>query len=486
MADQNSSNHPVKKPIVRPTHLIGLVLAIAFLSISGYWTYSFAKRVAAESPIIAQPDIDESVPTRLPGVQINAPIQAITKNGEANVEETVQDETVPLVQEAWTGSGRVTILLMGIDRRCDEIGPVRTDSMMLLTVDPIGKTAAILSLPRDLWVEIPGFGVERINQAHYFGEIFEYPGGGPALAVDTVEAILGTDIHYFATVNFEAFVEVVDLLGGITLDIPEAIDDPTYPDECYGFDPFSIGTGEQTLDGSAALKYARTRATQNGDIARADRQQQVVLAVRDAAVSQVAELIIKAPRVWDALSQNVSTTMQLEEALQLAWLLPEIPRENIRSGVIGDDYVYKVQNSDLQFVLVPRRQAIRDLRDSLFALPGTPELQDTDQRARLFEQLEAEGAAISIYNGTQTFGLAGDTELWLEKNGVDIAALGNDGNSTNTSSRIIQYGDFPATVDLLINLLKVPPLNIETGDISPDEGIDIIVILGSNWEIPAE
>ena len=174
----------------------------------------------------------------------------------------------------------------------------------------------------------------------------------------------------------------------------------------------------------------------------------------------------------------------------MAWLLPEIPRENIRSGVIGDDYVYKVQNSDQQFVLVPRRQAIRDLRDSLFALPGTTGIGDTDQQERLLEQLQAEGAEIAIYNGTQTFGLAGDTELWLEANGVEIAALGNDGTSTNVSSRIIQYGDedFPATIDLLISLLDVPPLNVEKGEGIPedDPNIDIIVILGSNWEIPAE
>ena len=480
MTNQNSSTGKFR---LRPIHLIGIILAAAFLAISGYGTYSFSKRVAAESPIIEQPDIDETVPTLVAGVEINAPVQAVN-NGDASVEEESQTVVIPQVQEAWTGTGRVTILLMGIDRRCDEVGPVRTDSLMLLTVDPIGKTAAILSLPRDLWVEIPGFGVERINQAHYFGEIFEYPGGGPALAVDTVEAILGTDIHYFATVNFEAFIEVVDLLGGITLDVPEAINDENYPDECYGVDPFVIGTGEQTLDGATALKYARTRATENGDIARAARQQEVVLAVRDAAVSQVGELIIKVPQVWETLSQNVATTMQIEEAMQLAWLLPEIPRENIRSGVIGDDYVFKVQNSDEQFVLVPRRQAIRDLRDNLFALPGAVHIEDADQQARLFEQVEAEGAAIAVYNGTQTFGLAGDTQTWLENNGVAIAAVGNDELSTNVTSRIIQYGDFPATVDLLIDLLEVPPLNVENGDVPPEPGIDVLVILGSSWEIP--
>ena len=79
--------------------------------------------------------------------------------------------------------------------------------MMVLTMDPIGLSAAVLSLPRDLWVQIPGFGVDKINQAHFMGEIYDYPGGGPALAVETVEATLGVNIDYYATVNFDAFVE---------------------------------------------------------------------------------------------------------------------------------------------------------------------------------------------------------------------------------------------------------------------------------------
>ncbi len=480
-----NSNQSAGNRFLRPRTLVSALIAIIFLSVSGYFTYTFAKRVAADNPIVAQPDIDETVPDTAVQTSLSAPVQSVT--GSVEVAETEPEaEPIAVVQEPWSGTSRVTVLLMGIDRRCGEIGPVRTDSLMVVSIDPIGKTAAALSLPRDLWVEIPGFGVERINQAHYVGEIIEYPGGGPAMAVDTVEAILGTDIHHYATVNFQAFVEVVDLMDGITLTVPEPIDDPNYPDECYGFDPFSIAAGEQTLDGATALKYARTRATQNGDIARAGRQQAVVLAVRDAAVSQVAELVLKAPRFWDTMNENVSTTMQLEEALQLALLLPEIPRENIRQGVIGDDYVFKVQNADEQFVLVPRRQAIRDLRDELFALPGVDSVAAADREVRLREQFAAEDASIALYNGTQTFGLATVTEAWLNKQGVTIAALGNDDLSTNVSSRIIQFGDNPATVDLLVDLLDVPPLNVETGDVPPEPGIDVLVILGANWDIPAE
>ena len=133
----------------------------------------------------------------------------------------------------WSGKERVTILMLGIDQRCDESGPTHTDSMMLVTIDPVGLSAGVMSLPRDMWVEIPGFDVDRINQAHYYGEAYEYPGGGPALAVETVEAFLGIEIDYYAAVNFDAFIEVVNQVDGIDLNVPEAIEDETYPDRCW-------------------------------------------------------------------------------------------------------------------------------------------------------------------------------------------------------------------------------------------------------------
>ena len=161
----------------------------------------------------------------------------------------------------WAGRERVTILLLGIDQRCDENGPTHTDSMMLLTIDPVGLSAAVLSLPRDLWVDIPDVGVDRINQAFYYGELYELPGGGPELAMETVESLIGVPVQYYVAVNFDAFIEVVDLIGGIKVDVAEKIDDSAYPDRCYGYEPFHIEAGSQHLDGDTALKYARTRAT---------------------------------------------------------------------------------------------------------------------------------------------------------------------------------------------------------------------------------
>lgn len=383
--------------------------------------------------------------------------------------------------QPWSGRERISILLVGIDLRCDEEGPTHTDSMMVVTMDPVARTAAALSLPRDLWVEIPGFGVDRINQAYFKGTAYDYPGGGAALAVETVEATLGVPIDYYAAVNFEAFTEFVDLIGGITVDVPEAIDDPDYPDSCYGFDPFHIEPGERKLNGEQALKYARTRATAGGDVDRAGRQQQVVLAVREKVINlnMAPRLLVQAPQLWQSFQKNVRTNLTLDEAAQLALLVQDIPRERIQTAVIDYNYVYNETTPDGQQVLVPNRDAIRNLRDQLFApapIP-TPVVEDLPQLMR------QEKARVVIHNGTPVFGLAADTEAYLTRFGIQVADIGNADSATYASTQILDYGSHPNTTQYLAQLMKIPPLNISYSN-KPAGDYDVLIILGNDWEVP--
>ncbi|MGD1994499.1 MAG: LCP family protein, partial [Anaerolineae bacterium] len=142
--------------------------------------------------------------------------------------EDPEDEPGTTLQP-WQGNQRVNVLLLGIDERESEHGPWRTDTMMVLTVDPLTKSGGMLSIPRDLWVPIPGFDHGKINTANYLGDAYDYPGGGPALAMRTVEYNLGVPIHYYVRVNFKAFIELVDMVGGIDVYVEEEIDDPSYP-----------------------------------------------------------------------------------------------------------------------------------------------------------------------------------------------------------------------------------------------------------------
>jgi LCP family protein required for cell wall assembly len=387
----------------------------------------------------------------------------------------------PDVLSPWSGTDRVNILLLGIDQRCDEDGPTRTDTMMVVTMDPVGLSAAALSLPRDLWVEIPGFGVNKINQAHFLGEINDFPGGGPALAVETVEATLGIGIDHYATVNFEAFVQIVDEIEGIDVDVPEDIADPTYPDNCYGYDPFNITSGEHHLDGQAALKYARTRATFGGDIDRAGRQQQVIMALRDKVLQldMAPRLITRSPEMWQILHDNVDTSLSLNEAIQLGLLAKDIPSDRIRTEVINFDYVYNETAPDGQQVLVPIRERIRVLRDELFAPPLVP----TPVIENLPQMMAEEEARVAIYNGTREFGLAASTQDYLLEYDFNITVIGNADSADYRTTQIIDYGSHPNTAHYLTQLMGIPPLNISSGTAPPGD-FDVLIILGNDWQLP--
>src|SRR5919109_107095 len=134
---------------------------------------------------------------------------------------------------AWDGASRINILIIGLDFRdwAAGEGAPRSDTMIVLTVDPLTKTAGILSIPRDLWVNIPGFGYGRINMAYFHGEGNKLPGGGPELARKTVEQFIGVPVQYYAQVDFNTFVEFVDLIGPIEV----------YNDEELILDPLGAG-----------------------------------------------------------------------------------------------------------------------------------------------------------------------------------------------------------------------------------------------------
>ncbi|MBE2222981.1 MAG: LCP family protein, partial [Anaerolineae bacterium] len=298
---------------------------------------------------------------------------------------------------------------------------------------------------------------------------------------ETVESFLGIQVDYYAAVNFDAFIEVVNQIGGIDIEVPEAIEDETYPDRCYGYDPFEIDAGEQELDGETALKYARTRATLGGDVDRAGRQQAVVLAVRDKVLrlDMIPQLIARAPEMWQTLQANVRTNMTPEEAIQLALLVQDIPRGSIKTAVIDYDYVYPETTPDGRQVLVPNRENIRLLRNDLFTPPvvPTPEIQN------LPALMAEEAARVAVFNGTAEFGLAGTTQAYLLSQGIDVAEVGNADSATYRTTQIIDYGDHPNTTRFLIQLMGIPPLNVSSGD-TPEGDYDLLVIIGSDWAVP--
>ena len=280
--------------------------------------------------------------------------------------ETALPPLPQITPHPWNGSSRVTVLVMGLDYR-DWLageGAPRSDTMILLSVDPITRTAAMLSIPRDLWVQIPGFDYNRINTAYMLGEAYRMPGGGPGLAVKTVENLIGVPIQYFAVNDFHTFEKMIDEIGGIDVLVTERIKIAPIGRDAHWLDPKAYH-----LDGPDALAYARIRKATGDDFGRATRQQQVIMAILDRVVglNMVPTLLAKAPTLYQQLASGVRTNMSLDEIVSLGWLAVQIPRANIKSGVIEPPkMVGFYTRPDGAKVLSGVPDAIRQLRDELF------------------------------------------------------------------------------------------------------------------------
>ncbi|MDZ4670092.1 MAG: LCP family protein [Phototrophicales bacterium] len=278
------------------------------------------------------------------------------------------DNGQSLILTPWDGTGRFTVLVMGLDRRPGETGlAYRTDTMLIVSLDPTTSSIGILSIPRDLYVEVPGYSeYQRINSAMVLGEI-RSSGSGPQLTMQTVQYNLGIRINDYVVVDFSAVIAIVDAINGITVTTDYTINDRAYPDMNYGYDPFFLPAGTHNLNGLTALKFARTRHG-DSDFSRATRQQQVIFAIRDKVLDfdMLPTLIFNAPSLLSSLSTNVSTSISLENIIRLAWYLKDIPRQNIQTGVIDGRYVTNYTTARSEAVLIPQRSTLGELMVSVF------------------------------------------------------------------------------------------------------------------------
>jgi len=275
-------------------------------------------------------------------------------------------EIPEVTPQPWTGEERVTILLMGLDYRdwSAGTGPPRTDSMILLTLDPLTRQGGMLSIPRDLWVEVPGFGHNRINTAYPNGEASRLPGGGPGLAIQTVEDLIGVPIQYYAVVDFGTFERLIDEIGGIDVLVHEPI--RIAP---IGRPSMALEAKPYHFDGAEALAYARTRTGPEGDFGRARRQQQVALAILDRVLNPgiIPTLVTRAPTLYAELQSGIRTNMNLDQMIQLGWLAVQLPQESYHRGVIGPPGMVGFYTlPDGAAVLRPVADQIRALRDQIF------------------------------------------------------------------------------------------------------------------------
>ncbi len=390
----------------------------------------------------------------------------------------------------WDGTSRVNILIMGLDARDWEAGngPPRTDSMMLFTYDPVTKTAGMLSIPRDLWVDIPGFGHNKINAAYQLGEGAHLPGGGAGLAVKTVEQFLGITINYYGQIDFYAFEHFIDLIGGVKIRI-----DQDAVVQLIGEDRTRVIQAQPepvVLNGAYALAYARSRHSPNhvtdaeGDFDRARRQQQVILAIRQQLMRDEVRtlLITHGLEIYQQLSNGINTNMTLDEMFKLGWTLRNVDVSKITQAVISSpDYVTLDTSPDGLDILKPITEKIRELRDQIFSSGSVRSVVAINSESVQLVQTEA--ARVAVNNGSGVSGLADSTSTYLQGQGFTIASTGN--SDLVPATRIIDYTGNPYTVQYLVKLLGVSPANIYSR-YDPTSQIDVEVIIGPEWTVPSQ
>lgn len=263
--------------------------------------------------------------------------------------------------------GRTNLLLLGVDRRSGTDWTYRTDTILIVTLDPGAGTAGLLSIPRDLQVPIPGNGEDRINTANVWGYLNDYPGGGPALLQATVEANFGVPIDGYLMIDFGTFAQIVDALDGIDVEVPEPLHDTRYPDprpgDPHSFKTIHFDTGPQHMDGQRALEYARSRMS-TSDFDRAKRQQAILLAIRQRALSVTA--LPRWPALAAAVIEGSRTDLTSGELLGLALLAAQIDAGSLKQVVLEPPLVRGYRRADGAAVQLPNWDRINPVLDDLF------------------------------------------------------------------------------------------------------------------------
>jgi polyisoprenyl-teichoic acid--peptidoglycan teichoic acid transferase len=256
------------------------------------------------------------------------------------------------------------ILVMGKDQRPDD-GAWRTDTIMIVAVDQKANQVGVISVPRDLYVEIPGMGLGRINQADHFGETSKYPGGGPALLRRVLTETLGIPTQRYVRIEYDGLSRLVDALGGVTVTLDCPLYERTPNDSSpNGVVDWSLPAGPVGLDGVTAKKFATYRYATT-DFGRARRQQQLIWAIRDRVLQ--IDALPRIPELWKALSSMFSTDLGLLDVVKLAGLGASLQPDRVHGLVLGDDVMdYYITPEGAWVVVISDYDRIAAEKEQLF------------------------------------------------------------------------------------------------------------------------
>lgn len=442
--------------------ILGAMVILAL--VGAFFGYRFVRQAVASNETFS-----------LPG----DPVLASNEDpDESDSESTPEPTEIPAAMlptpEPWDGVSRVNLLLMGLDYRDWEAGETpRTDTMMVLTLDPLNKTAGMVSIPRDLWVAIPGFDYGKINTAYYLGELYNLPGGGPGLAVRAVEELLGIPIQYYAQIDFQAFIDFINHIEGVRL----TFDEPMVLDRRGKWNTVTIEPGVITLSGEYALAYVRARKTEGGDFDRAARQQYLMMAVRDRILEfdMMPKLVARAPEIYNDLAAGIHTNMSLNEAIKLGWTVLDLDRDAIKQMVIGSEHIIMDKSPDGLDVLKPIPDKIRLLRDEAFGEGGSI---GPSAEGDILDIISQEAARVSIRNGSSVPGLETTTASWLRGQGFNVAE--ETTAEYYITTQIYMYNSTPYAMRWLAETMGVTASRIFYA-FGENPNFDLVIVLGDDW-----
>jgi LCP family protein required for cell wall assembly len=367
------------------------------------------------------------------------------------------------------GQETVNFLLIGSDRRPG--GSFRTDTMVIAILRPNDGQVSLISIPRDLWVSIPGWENQRINTAYQHGISVDYPGGGPGLLKDTILYNLGIRIDHTAMVEFDGFRQIVDTLGGVDVPVSCAytdwrLIDPSYdPENENNWALYTTGPGLIHMDGDLALWYARSRQKSN-DFDRGRRQQEVLRALFTQALQ--AGTLKRLPELYNDLKNTVETDLNLVDLLQLSLYAPKMTNADIRSYYIRPPLVSSWITEGGAAVLLPNEEPLQQmLTEALSASTKTVERQKT---------------VIDVMNGTSITGYETLAATRLNYAGYETHIIPSDRQDYAYSVLI----DKTATQDHsqsdpILDVMGLLPGSVISGP-DPNSSAQYLLILGYDYE----
>ena len=367
-----------------------------------------------------------------------------------------------------TDTETVTFALLGSDTRGGR--SFRTDTIVIAALRPKSGQVTLISIPRDLWVYVPSYGMQRVNTAYEFGDINHYPGGGPASLKDTLLYNLGIRIDHLAMVDFDGFRQIVDTLGGV--DVPVAcaytdwhLIDPSYdPYNENNWSLYTVGPGVVHMDGDLSLWYARSRK-KSSDFDRGRRSQEVLRAIYSRALQ--AGVITKIPQLYNDLNYAVTTDLDLPDLLQLAPLALHLTNADIRSYYIGKSLVTGWMTPGGASVLLPNGPAIQAmLQEALSPSRRTPEM---------------DSILIEVRNGTYNSGW--DTLAAQRLNYAGYEARAAPADRPDYAGSLLY--DLTAAQDpnraaSLLAVLGLPPSALVSTPMQSD--LSYVLILGADYQ----